>query len=103
MKTFDEWMKEQEKLCERATVGPWHKNPQALSIRSGPGILDMVCAIPEGVNHDVDGDFIAASRLSLPKALKLIREIIACNPGAGIAIVMIAEQIINEAEKGGAT
>ncbi len=107
MKTLSEWLQEQEQLCANATPGPWciEKTGRKVAgfstevvVAATPG-RQMVYAEPTGGTYPAgDQRFIAAARLSLPVALKIIRAIFA-NHVTGTStreLFEIAEKVINE-------
>lgn len=116
MKTYSEWMREQKELCERATKPPWaafcEGKTVAVDIGSTPhGHRPCIVNWPGfdsnnlsmAENH-ANCRFVAASRLSLPTALKII-EALVTKPDEKLSQIeswrfdtnlSVVERIINE-------
>ena len=102
--TFFQWIDQQRNLCEKAIPGPWRKtrtsfDGKAFIIHGNGDEWDRLeCRIStddcDAIAARRTGRFIIASRLSLPKALRIIEDL-AEAVGLHDAAV-IAERIINE-------
>lgn len=104
-KTLTEWLSIQEQLCEKAPKGPWihtGKNHDGWEevIQNRNPCDDLYISIYGGSSPESTGDFIAASRLALPKALKIIKRLKSGirNHGLVVAVIKDVEDIINEAD-----
>ena len=104
--TLDDWLKQQEELCEKATKGPWSvysrgKKRATITIDIGtvpvghrPCIVDWPGFDSNGLlvqQNNSNADFIASARTSLPLALKIIR---ALSEEGGRFIREVAEQVL---------
>lgn len=95
--TLNDWLSEQEKICEAATAGPWGTHvserndytftPSVWAKRHPKQVDYLICNLhrkddrpffpPRGDenNQSSDAEFIANSRTALPQALQVIREL----------------------------
>ena len=79
--TLTEWLEKQEALCEKATKGPWESQKHAdnlWELHRIDGTIATVALWSSGItgspaDTEANAHFMAASRLSLPTALKIIR------------------------------
>lgn len=121
MQTLNEWMVENEKLCEKATPGPWFSVGTFIYASDGSvgtfvyaldesdGMYRFDCILHPGFvigertpHEEVEATakLMLAARNSLPTALKIIRELVRLDnlPGRNQSI---AESIINQEAKDG--
>jgi hypothetical protein len=105
MTELEKWLAEQERLCNAASKGPWK-----VSDRSVVSQEYCIATIEDDGGYEApsrerraNGAMLAASRTSLPQALRIIKAILAANEDADLpamAADRIAERIINGKESG---
>ncbi|MFA5377678.1 MAG: hypothetical protein WC455_18150 [Dehalococcoidia bacterium] len=108
--TFTEWIKRNKELCEQATKGPWIvkfdekiNHPSVAGPVKANKMRDKVALFPimaKAKQVKRNAEFIAASRLSLPQAIRIIEALVECVPQCLTKsdARSVAAQIINEKE-----
>jgi hypothetical protein len=79
--TLEQYLSELEKLCEKATRGPWWNESGVLHCKA-PNWTPEVhrCIHPGSFEEEDDAEFAAASRTELPKLLRIVRALLESVP-----------------------